>query len=620
MNRKSNLTETAQLLRIVTLVVIVAALYFGKSVFIPLALAFLLSLLLAPLMTLLGKLRIPRIGAVLIIATGLCLLAFAFAWKLSMEVTDLTLQLPTYKATLEQKIHAVGALRGSNFSKVSDALGDLEKDLKPQNESTQQDRGKKPLPGASLQRPLAVEVVPESHTFAFLESAVESMGSAGLVVIFTIFVLIGREDLRNRFIHLSSGGRLHVMTQALDEATRRIQRYLLLQSMVNAIFGLVVGIGLYFIGIPEAWLWGLLAAILRFLPYIGAPASAAVPILLSLAVFPGWKHCFGTTAFFLALELVVANFVEPLLYGAQVGLSSLAILVAAVFWTLIWGFPGLILATPLTVSLVVMGRYVPSLSFLDTLLGDEPEISKSGLYYQRLLASDQAEARQVLEQYLETKHLDDLYTEVLIPALSLVEQDRHRNELDDATLAFIMQSTRELIEELGESAPVEATNRQLLGSDAESRIACIPARDEADEVVGMLLCQSLDRAGLVSQSIPTGPVAEMLSAVADLDPVVVCISALPPFAIEHTRTLYHKLRAKFPEINIIICLWQFAGDLEKTQRRLKTSNGHPVFFTLPEVLEHVKDKLLQPKAGSTSTVELDGAVLLADEERISDSV
>ncbi|MBB5343380.1 hypothetical protein [Tunturibacter empetritectus] len=263
---------------------------------------------------------------------------------------------------------------------------------------------------------------------------------------------------------------------------------------------------------------------------------------------------------------------------------------------------------------------IPSLSFLDILLGDEPEISKSGLYYQRLLASDQAEARQVLEQCLENKHLEDLYTEVLIPALSLVEQDRHRNELDDATLAFIMQSTRELIEELGESAPSEGISRQLLGAETESRIACIPARDEADEVVGMLLCQLLDRAGLASQSIPIGPVPEMLSAVADLDPVVVCISALPPFAIEHTRTLYQKLRAKFPQINIIICLWHFAGDLEKTQRRLKILNGHQVLVTLPEVLEHVKGKLLQPNAGSTSTVDLNGITLVADEDNIPDPV
>jgi hypothetical protein len=417
---------------------------------------------------------------------------------------------------------------------------------------------------------------------------------------------MGQEDLRNRFIHLSSGGRLHVMTQALDEATHRIQRYLFLQSAVNATYGLIVGIGLYFIGIPEAWLWGLLAAILRFMPYIGAPASASIPILLSLAVFPGWGHAWGTTAFFLALELLVANFVEPLLYGAQVGLSALAILVAAVFWTLIWGFPGLILSTPLTVSLVVMGRYVPSLSFLKILLGDESEISRSDLYYQRLLASDQGEAKLVLEQYLQTKTLDDLYSDVLIPALSLVEQDRHRNELDDATLSFIMQSTRELIEELADNTGADVSVPSCVTDQSKSCVVCIPARDEADEVVGMLLTQCIERSGLSSHSMPIGSIGEMLSATAELQPTVACISALPPFAIEHTRALYQKLRAKFPYLNIIICLWHFAGDLDKTHRRLKVAEGHTILVTLPDVMHYVLEKIQKAETGDTSTVIVEG--------------
>jgi predicted PurR-regulated permease PerM len=226
-----------------------------------------------------------------------------------------------------------------------------------------------------------------------------------MIAVFTIFILIGREDLRNRFIHLASGGRLTVMTQALDEAASRIQRYLLLQSAVNAVYGIIVGLGLYFIGIPNPWLWGFLAGILRFLPYVGPPMAAFLPILLASAIFPGWGHTWGTLAFYALLELIVANLIEPLLYGVHVGLSALAILVAAVFWTLIWGFPGLILSTPLTLTVVVMGRYVPSLNFLRILLGDQPEISRSSLYYQRLLASDQNEARQVLEQYLKEKPL-----------------------------------------------------------------------------------------------------------------------------------------------------------------------------------------------------------------------
>jgi predicted PurR-regulated permease PerM len=594
MKRRSSLNETARLLRIVTFVVVVAALYLGRSVFIPLALALLLSLLLGPVMTFLGMLRVPRVLAILVVGVALCGVAFSLAWKLSVEFTDLASKLPVYKKTLEEKIHSLGDLRSASLSKVSQTINDLEKDLlKTSSGPAEESRTKRPpAPGSSPARPMAVEVVQSSNPFASLGSVLGYMGSAGMVVIFTIFVLLGREDLRNRFIHLSGAGRMKVMTQAMDEATRRVQRYLFLQSAVNAIFGVIVGVGLYLIGIPDAWLWGLFAAILRFLPYVGAPAAAAVPILLSLAIFPGWGHTWGTMAFFFILEVIVANFAEPVLYGTQVGLSTLAILVAAVFWTLIWGFPGLILSTPLTVSLVVMGRYLPSLNFLRVLLGDEPEISRSDLYYQRLLASDQNEARQVLEQYLQGKSLENLHSEVLIPALSLVEQDRHRNELDEPTLSFIMQSTREFIEELGDlngSALHDAKD----GAESVSRgcVVCLPARDEADEMVGLLLSQLLQNDQIECHGVPVGTSSEMMSAITEFDPVVVCISALPPFAIEYARNLYQKVHANFPRMNIVVCLWHFGGDLDKIHRRLKVLDGDSVLVTLPDVIQHVKGRV-----------------------------
>jgi predicted PurR-regulated permease PerM len=588
MNRKSGSTETARLLRVVTAVVVVAALYVGRTVFIPLALALLLSLLLAPVMEFLGRIRLPRLMAIFLVVVALCALAGGLGWKASTEFTDLANQLPIYKETLEGKIKVLSGLRSSNFSKVSDAVSDLERELTKSGPPEQEHSRKAPAPGSSIARPMAVEVVPPSDTLASVETILGPLGALGMVGVFTIFILIGREDLRNRFIHLASGGRLTVMTQALDEAANRIQRYLLLQSAVNVGFGAIVGIALYLIGIPDAWLWGLFAAILRFLPYVGAPLAAFIPILLSLAIFPGWGHTWGTMAFFLILELSVANFIEPLLYGAHVGLSALAILVAAVFWTLIWGFPGLILSTPLTVTLVVMGRYVPSLNFLRILLGDQPEISRSSLYYQRLLALDQNEARQVLEQYLKDKPLADLYSDVLIPAMSLVEQDRHRNELDEATQSFIMQSTRELIEELDE-LPVEdiPTIGESLPIPRPLDVLCIPARDDADEIVALLLFQLLQRCGFNSQILPLGSAADALSAVDDMNPRIVCVSALPPFAIDHTRVLYQKLRSKSPKLDVVICLWNFEGDLEKAARRLKMTDVRRLQVSLNGVVEHV---------------------------------
>ena len=248
-----------------------------------------------------------------------------------------------------------------------------------------------------------------------------------------------------------------------------------------------------------------------------------------------------------------------------------------------------------------MGRYVPSLNFLRVLLGDEPEISRSDLYYQRLLASDQNEARQVLEQYLQGKSLEELYSEVLIPALSLVEQDRHRNELDEATLSFIMQSTREFIEELGDSNRWFCIRGRGVG-ERSGRQGCLSSgRDEADEMVGLLLSQLLQNDQFECHSVPVGTSSEMMSAITEFDPDVVCISALPPFAIEYARNLYQKVQAQFPELNIVICLWNFGGDLDKVHRRLRILEGDSVRVTLPEVIQHVKGRADRDSKRNPST-------------------
>jgi hypothetical protein len=379
-----------------------------------------------------------------------------------------------------------------------------------------------------------------------------------MVIVFTIFILIGREDLRNRFIRLA-GGRLNVMTQGLDEATQRINRYLFLQLVVNSGFGVLVGGALHFIGIPNAWLWGVCAAILRFLPYVGPPLAAVTPVILSVAVFPGWHKTILTALLFLVLELVLSNFVEPVLYGAHIGLSPLALLVSAVFWTFIWGFPGLVLSTPLTVCLVVLGRYVPNLGFLNVLLGDEPVLPPEAQYYQRLLAADENEARQVLEQYLKEKPLEELYGSVVIPALSLAEQDRHRNELDSETQNFIYQSTREIIEELDDTTSGGSENPSDLFTtkNTEERnltVLCIPARDDADDVVGMLLARLLERQGLSAQSIPICTTTEMLSHVSDSEPDTVCISALAPFACSGVISKIACSFTRFARCNLLVAL------------------------------------------------------------------
>jgi len=404
-----------------------------------------------------------------------------------------------------------------------------------------------------------------------------------------------------------------VMTHALDEAAHRISRYVFLQFVVNVCYGLVVAVALHFIGVPNALLWGVGAGVLRFLPYIGPPIGALLPILLSLAVFDGWTRALLTIGLFVVLELVVSNLVEPSLYGGHTGISALAILFAAVFWTLLWGPIGLVLSTPLTVCLVVMARHVPYLGFLHVILGDEPVLAPEAQFYQRLLAADEREAKQVLEDYLNDKPLEDLFDSVLIPALSLAEQDRHRNELDEATGIFISQSIKELVEEVndrsneqlavdakdaatnaahdadgpaaGNSFPLSPRNA---AADRANYVVCMPVRDEADEIAGTMLAHLLERAGYRTHFLEIGSTAEMLAQVLQERPAIVCLSALPPFAVAHARRLYQALRAQSPDLKIVIGLWNFTGDPQQAASRISGTADGQVSKTLAHAIQQIK--------------------------------
>jgi predicted PurR-regulated permease PerM len=599
LKRSSSSRENKRLLGIVTAVVAISTLYIARAVFIPVALAFLLALLLIPPVAFLERIKLPRSLAIFGVVFALLCLMSLVGWRASQQFVDLTNWMPTYEEALKDKIHAIKGTSSQSLDNASNALKELESEIVKVTPGSSPEKGSKKsatAPGSSSSHPLSVEVVPPTNPIGSVENMVGPLANAGLVIIFTIFILFGREDLRNRLIRLASAGRLNLMTQAMDEASRRINRYLLLQFLVNCAYGLLVGFALHFIGVPNAALWGWGAAILRFLPYIGPLLAALMPILLSLAVFPGWYHALATMGLFLVLELTVSNVIEPLLYGAHVGLSPLAILVAAVFWTLVWGLPGLVLSTPLTVCLVVMGRHVPSLNFLNVILGDEPVLEAHSKYYQRLLASDRNEAKQILEHCLKDKSLEEVYSAVIIPALSLAEQDRHRDRLDEETQNFIYQSTREIVEELGDSPSQPSLQADVRNcsetpiADLETRgldVLCIPARDEADDVIAALLAQILRRQGRFAQSIRIGPVATMLSAVLELNPVVVCISALPPFALSHARGLYTRLREQFPELHIVICLWHFDGELRQAEIGFRMAKGHGFFTTLPDVSQHV---------------------------------
>jgi predicted PurR-regulated permease PerM len=606
MNRPYGSKDLFHLLAVVVAVAAIVTLYFARVVLIPFALALLFTFILTPVVKLLERIHFGRVfSAVLVVVLSVA--AFVgVGWTVAKQFGDVVNQLPAYKSNIKEKLDSLHWNSGHMLGSASETMTELSKDLAgPPASQSNNSTAAKPTAtrSAAPAKPLAVEVIKSpALPLESVQNVLGILASALIVFVFTIFMLIRREDLRNRLISLAGEGHLHVVTQTLDDASARVSRYLLLQALVNTGYGIFIGVGLHFIGVPGAFLWGVIVGILRFLPYIGPPLGGIMPLLLSMAVFDDWSRPLMTLLLFVITELLVSNLVEPMLYGAHTGLSSLAILVAAIFWTAIWGPIGLVLSTPLTVCLVVIGRHVPQLSFLHILLGDEPALAPDCRFYQRLLAMDHNEARQVLENHLKENSLEDLYDSVLIPALGLAEQDRHQNRLEDANEKFISQSTRELIDELweprGEDA-VPASNLRRLDESAETEsqesrllnILCLPARDEADELVGTMLAQVLERAGHQAQCVPLSTPAEMLAQLKEEKPDIICISALPPFAIPHVRSLYAKLRAQDSNVRIIVGLWRFSGDPANASRRLGLSEGSRAFTTLAEFVQE-----LQPAA------------------------
>jgi predicted PurR-regulated permease PerM len=594
LSRTSSRPEIRHLLGVVTAVVVVAALYFARVVFIPLALAILVAVVLTPAVSFLERLRLYRAVAIFLVITALVCVVGLIGWTVLPQFVDLTAQLPKYELAIQRKVDLLKGKASGKLSSATHSVQSLEDDITKTGNSTA-GNGRSSAPGTSPERPLAVQMVNPSNPLEALKGLAGPIATGIVVLVFAVFMLASREDLRNRLIKLTAGGRLTVMTQAMTEAWSRINRYLFMQLLVNASYGLVIGVALHFLGLPKAALWGFAAGLLRYLPYVGWMTAAAMPTALALAVFSGWEHAIITLCIFVGLEMISANAVEPLVYGAHVGMAPLAILIAAIFWTLIWGFPGLLLSTPMTVCLVVIGRYVPSLGFFSILLGNEPVMAPHAQFYQRLLAGDENEARWILENYLKETSLQDLYDSVLIPALLRSEQDGHRNELDEDTRSFIDSTTRELAEEIaasraegdgaaGEALEIKGLAREMNGA---ARVICIPARDEADDVVAELLCQLLERRGMKADRLPIAPADEMLSRAAAMRPEIVCISALPPLAINHTRMLYSRLRSHAPGVPIAVCLWHFEGDPQKTANLLRLSPRDRFFTTLPEVLQYL---------------------------------
>jgi predicted PurR-regulated permease PerM len=598
------------LLAVVVAVVVIAALYFARVVLIPFALAVLFTFILTPVVRLVERAHLGRTCSsllVVLLTIGAC---GCLGWAVSKQFGQVVNQLPSYKLNIKEKLDSLHWSDSHIIHNASETVTEISKELAAKPAPSSLEAAQPPHPAthstnnqtATPTRPVPVQVIsPPSLPLESMQSLLGLLARALIVVVFTIFMLIRREDLRNRLISLIGHGHIHLITQTLDEASSRVSKYLLMQFLVNTGYGIFIGIGLHFIGLPGALLWGVIVGVLRFLPYVGPPLGAIMPLLLSMAVFEGWSKPLLVLGLFVITELAVSNLVEPMLYGAHTGISSLAIVIAAIFWTALWGPIGLVVSTPLTVCLLVVGRHVPQLRFLHILLGDEPPLTPESRLYQRLLAMDYDEAQEVIQKCLNEMSLEDLYENVLIPALGLAEQDRHQNLLQDENEKFISQSTRELIDELweplngetqhgpegGESEPSPNAAAPHLGRSLN--ILCVPARDEADEIVGTMLAQLLQRAGHQAQCLPVESPEHMLAQIPKEKPDIVCISALPPFAIPAVRALYARMRAQNPNQKILVGLWHFSGDSTRLGQRLALKDDSRAFTTLADLIHEVQE-------------------------------
>jgi predicted PurR-regulated permease PerM/GAF domain-containing protein len=614
---------------------VLATLYFGRELLIPLALSALLTFLLAPLVTRLER-WVGRILAVLLVVALIFSGLGAAGWMLTRQLVDLATKLPEYKGNIVTKMHAFDVPKGGAFTKLWGIFEDLKKELPggeapavpttPAEPATQEKTVEgQPVPALPT---VPVKVVESSKTNPLelvrliVAPLLGPLGMAALVLLLVICMLFQREDLRGRLIRLIGQGHISATTRAMDDAGHRVSRYLLMQFLVNVIYGTVIAVGLYLIGVPNAGLWGAFGAVLRFIPYIGPWIAATFPTLLALAVSPHWTMPLLTIALFAGLELLLNNVMEPLLYGAHTGVSSIALIVAAVFWTWMWGPLGLVLATPLTVCLVVMGRHVPRLSFLSIVLSDEEALTPAEDCYHRLLTPGEADELELVESFLKGHTLTELYDSVFIPVLTAVGNDARAEMLDSDQLNHVEQSMRDIIDDLGTrpAAPAKLPENRgedeaaeipipVLAAVADCRIYCLPARARRDELAGAMLMQLARQQGFGAQNASAQLVTgELLELVEKADVDVVCISVVAPSTVIHARYLCLKLRVLLPRQKIVIGLWGESEHLDEASKRLRDSGADEVATTLAEALMQIA-RLVPPITG-----EMTPAPLPADEE------
>jgi predicted PurR-regulated permease PerM len=583
------------LVSLAILILAVAAIYFGKPVLMPLALSILFAFLLSPIVDAVHQRGIGRNTAVIVVV--LCVFSFfgMMIWGLGSQLSTLADQLPEYKDNIRAKMIDIrSAGEGSPLEKIQTTLRELRGELQRKREK---EAATAPAPAAAPGEkpeekpvPVVVKGKPESSmplTAAALWPLLEALATAGLVVVMVIFMLLRRRELRNRVILLFGYGRLPATTMALDEAGLRISRYLLMQSLVNASYGLAVGIACYGIGLPYALLWGFFAGLMRFIPYVGPWLGAAFPVVLSLAVFPGWFTALIIIAVFAGLELVTNMLVEPLLYGHTVGVSEVALLIAVAFWTWVWGPIGLALATPLTVCIVVLGKYVPGLSFIQVLMGDEPVMEPEVVFYQRLLALDKTEAKEIFEHYLASAPMHTVMDKLLLSSLVAAKRDFKNNKLPTEIQEFILQTTEEFTDLAMKVRNEETLHLPALPRGERKLLLAIPAEDEFDEAALHLLRPTLAKVVEFQILSHNALSSETVEQVEKLKPSVVCVASLPPGGSAEIKYLSKRIKAKNANLKVAVARWGLHPSPKKIKEIVESSGADVASVTLEETRNQI---------------------------------
>ncbi len=578
-------------------VLLVVILYFGREVLIPITLALMLAFLLAPVVTFLRKLHLGRVPAVLLAVIMAIASLLMIGGVIGSQISDLATNLPHYARQIEAKVSRLESGTVGRFSHLVDRFGTNHAAPQPQaprpqptSQPTQpaQTGAGSPQPAATPTPAPAAAAAPASPRtliMEYLEPVLSPFATLGIVIIITIFALLQREDLRDRLIRLIGSDDIHRTTVAMDDAGRRLGRYFLTQLAVNTFFGLVIGIGLFFIGVPKPILWGVLSGLLRFVPYVGSFISALLPITLAAAVEPGWSMAIWTAIFFVLVEGVTGQAVEPLLYGHSTGLSPFSVIVAAIFWSWVWGPIGLILSTPLTLCLVVMGRHVQRLEFLDVMLGDRPALTPVESFYQRILADDPDEALDQAELFLKQQSLSTYYDQVALKAMQMAAYDAERGVLVPAQLNAVVKTIQVLVANLDEHDEEPAATPPVPTDDAEieygaapapavepipapedvpaawrepSSVLCVAGRGALDAPATPMLTQIMTRQKFGCRAVPHAEAGRETIRELDVAGVkIACIAYLDvSSSLAHLRYLIRRLRQRLPRgTPILVGLW-----------------------------------------------------------------